>query len=118
MKGIIGDTMRIAATDLFARAQEAKTKLDAHVRDIFQWHFDPETGCSFWLDFASKLGWDPRDEINSFDDLRKFPPLEDGWLRGGPVRRWLPKGLSGKPFFTFETGGTTGVGLVHGAVMS
>jgi hypothetical protein len=30
-------------------------------------------------------------------------------LRGGPVRRWLPKGLEGKPIFTFETGGTTGV---------
>jgi hypothetical protein len=30
-------------------------------------------------------------------------------LRGGPVRRWLPKGLEGKPLFTFETGGTTGV---------
>jgi hypothetical protein len=25
------------------------------------------------------------------------------------VRRWLPKGLEGKPLFTFETGGTTGV---------
>ena len=25
------------------------------------------------------------------------------------MRRWLPKGLEGKPLFTFETGGTTGV---------
>src|ERR1041384_1666892 len=101
--------MSVAATDLELRALEARAQLDARVRDIVEWHFNPETGCPFWLEFASKLGWDPRREINSFADLRKFPPFEDEWLRGGPVRRWLPKGLEGKPIFTFETGGTTGV---------
>jgi phenylacetate-coenzyme A ligase PaaK-like adenylate-forming protein len=101
--------MSIAATDLSLRAQQSKQQLDAHVREIVNWHFNPETGCPFWLDFATKLSWDPRHEINSFEDLRKFPPFEDEWLRGGPVRRWLPKGLEGKPIFTFETGGTTGV---------
>ena len=45
-------------------------------------------------------------------------PVEDEWLRGGPVRRWLPKGLASKLIFTFETGGTGGVALVHNAVMS
>jgi len=101
--------MSVAAKDLSVRAQEAKTQLDAHVRDIIEWHFNPETGCPFWLEFASRLKWDPRKEINSYGDLRKFPPFEDEWLRGGPVRRWLPKGLEGKPIFTFETGGTTGI---------
>jgi len=101
--------MSIAATDLSIRAQQAKAQLDAQVREIVNWHFNPETGCPFWLDFATKLSWDPRREINAFEDLRKFPPFEDEWLRGGPVRRWLPKGLQGKPIFTFETGGTTGV---------
>jgi len=97
------------ATDLSIREQAAKAQLDAHVREIVEWHFNPETGCPFWLDFATRLGWDPRREITSFEDLRKFPPFQDEWLRGGPVRRWLPKGLDGKPLFTFETGGTTGV---------
>jgi hypothetical protein len=101
--------MNVATTDLSLRAQGSKTQLDAHVREIVEWHFSPETGCPFWLNFASKLGWDPRREIKTFEDLRKFPPFEDEWLRGGPVRRWLPKGLEGKPIFTFETGGTTGV---------
>lgn len=101
--------MSVAAKDLSVRSQEAKTQLDAHVREIIEWHFNPETGCPFWLEFASRLNWDPIKEINSYDDLRKFPPFEDEWLRGGPVRRWLPKGLEGKPIFTFETGGTTGV---------
>ncbi|HEY9436853.1 MAG TPA: hypothetical protein VI260_35805 [Blastocatellia bacterium] len=101
--------MSDTATDLSVKEQAAKARLDAHVREIVEWHFNPETGCPFWLDFADRLGWDPRREIVCFEDLRKFPPFQDEWLRGGPVRRWLPKGLEGKPLFTFETGGTTGV---------
>ncbi len=86
-----------------------KAALDAHVRETVAWHFDSGTGCPFWLDYAAKLGWDPRREIHCFEDLHKFPPFEDEWLRGGPVRRWIPKGLAGKPAFVFETGGTTGI---------
>jgi phenylacetate-coenzyme A ligase PaaK-like adenylate-forming protein len=88
---------------------EAKQRLDAHVREIVQWHFNPETGCPFWLEYAKDLSWDPRREIQKFEDLRKFPLFQDEWLRGGPVRRWVPKGLADKPAFIFETGGTTGV---------
>ena len=95
--------------DLAARIAEAKTRLDAHVREIVAWHFNPETGCPFWLEFAARLKWDPRREIRCFEDLRRFPPFQDEWLRGGPVRRWVPKGLAGKPAYVFETGGTTGV---------
>ena len=56
-----------------------------------------------------QLKFDPLTEVRSFDDLKKFPPFEDEWLRGGPVRRWVPKGLADKPVYVFETGGTTGV---------
>src|SRR5580765_5838879 len=97
--------MSSAATDISIRAQEAKTQLDAHVREIIAWHFNPETGCPFWLDFASTLGWDPRREITSFDDLRRCRPFKDDWLRGVRVRPGLPWGLEGKPFFTFKPGG-------------
>ena len=82
--------------------------LDAWVREVVDWHFDPATGCPFWLDFAARAGWDPRREINSFADLKRFGQFEDEALRGGPVQRWIPKGLAGKPVFVFETGGTTG----------
>src|SRR5687767_2836399 len=34
--------------------------LDAHLRSIMTWHFSPETGCPFWLDWAKTAGWDPR----------------------------------------------------------
>jgi len=96
-------------TDLSPKIQQAKAQLDAHVREIVQWHFDPLTGCPFWLEFAVKLGWDPRKEIHSFEDLKKFPPFQDEWLRGGPVRRWVPKGCAAMPVYVFETGGTTGI---------
>lgn len=92
-----------------AQIKAAREKLDAHVLEIIHWHFSPETGCPFWLEYASKLGWDPKKEIKSFDDIKKFPLFEDDWLRGGPARRWVPKGLANKPTFIFETGGTTGI---------
>ena len=50
---------------------QAKDKLDAHVRETIEWHFNPATGCSFWLDWARK-NWDPRKEITCFEDLLKF----------------------------------------------
>jgi hypothetical protein len=95
--------------DLSAKIQQAKAQLDAHVREIVEWHFNPQTGCPFWLEFAARLNWDPRSEIRCFEDLKRFPEFQDDWLRGGPVRRWVPKGCAGKPVFVFETGGTTGV---------
>lgn len=87
----------------------AREKLDAHVREMMEWHFHPETGSPFWLEQASKLDFDPRQEVRSFEDLRRFPPFQDEWLRGGPVRRWVPKAYADRPVYVFETGGTTGV---------
>ena len=92
-----------------SEVERARAALDAHVRDIVNWHFDPATGSPFWLDYAKKLGWDPRKEIRAFADLSRFPGFEDEWLRGGPVQRWIPKGFNSKPIFVFETGGTTGI---------
>ena len=83
--------------------------LDAWVREVVGWHFDPATGCPFWLQWAEKAGWDPRAEVQGFDDLKKFGHFEDEWLRGGPVRRWVPKAYSERPIYVFETGGTTGI---------
>jgi hypothetical protein len=96
-------------TSLATKAQAAREALDAHVREIIQWHFSPETGCDFWLDWARNAGWDPRVEVRAFADLAKFPNFQDDWLRGGPLNRWIPRGLKGKPVFVFETGGSTGV---------
>jgi hypothetical protein len=92
-----------------ARVEAAREALDNWVREVVAFHFDPATGCQFWVDYVKTLGWDPRREIGSFEDLKRFGPFEDVWLRGGPVQRWVPRGLEGKPVFVFETGGTTGI---------
>ena len=94
---------------------QAQEQLDTHVRATIDWHFNPATGSPFWVEAAQgknpllELGFDPRKEVKSFDDLKKFGLFEDEWLRGGPVRRWLPKALWDKPTYVFETGGTTGI---------
>ena len=87
----------------------AQERLDAHVREIVRWHFDPATGCPFWLERAREFDFDPLTDVKSYRDLDKFGPFEDEWLRGGPVRRWVPKAYADKPIYVFETGGSTGV---------
>lgn len=95
--------------EMKSKVQAARERLDAHVREIVAWHFDPETGCPFWLQWAEKADWDPRKEVEGYDDLVKFGHFEDEWLRGGPVRRWVPKAFADRPIYVFETGGTTGI---------
>jgi phenylacetate-coenzyme A ligase PaaK-like adenylate-forming protein len=87
----------------------AREQLDAHVREIVRWHFSPETGCPFWLDWAKDAGWDPVAVVQGVDDLRRFPHFQDEWLRDEPNERWIPKPYQGRPFYVFETGGTTGI---------
>ncbi len=96
--------MSVSANDI----QNARQQLDAHLREIIAWHFSPETGCPFWLDWAAK-NWDPRREIQLFDDMLKFPHFQDEWLRDLQPEVWVPAPFKGKPFNIFETGGTTGM---------
>ena len=101
--------MSTAEVSLQTNMTRSREALDAWVREVVDWHFDPASGCPFWLDYAAKLGWYPRREILGYDDLARLGPFQDEWLRGGPVRRWVPKGYDGRPVYTFETGGSTGV---------
>ncbi|MDB6053414.1 MAG: hypothetical protein JWN25_937 [Verrucomicrobiales bacterium] len=87
----------------------AQDNLDAHTREIVQWHFSPETGSPFWLDWAKKASWDPAKEVNTFNDILRFPHFQDEWLRDLPNEIWAPKAFKGRPFNIFETGGTTGM---------
>ena len=101
--------MEILNQSLSQRVAAAHRQLDAHVREIVQWHFSPDTGPPFWLEFARDLDFDPRKEIGGYNDLRILGHFEDEWLRGGPVRRWVPKAYADEPVHVFETGGSTGV---------
>jgi hypothetical protein len=69
--------MSAVDAQLQAKVDASNEALDAHVREIVQWHFDPETGCEFWLNRAKELDFDPRKDVQSFDDLKKFGLFED-----------------------------------------
>ena len=90
--------------NLETSVKTARENLDSHVREMVEWHFNPETGSPFWLEKAETYDFNPREDVTCFADLKKFPLFEDDWLRGGPVRRWLPKGYAGKGMYVFETG--------------
>lgn len=98
-----------SSADIETLAKQAKEKLDQHTYEMVQWHFHDSTGCPYWLEKKSSLGFDPLTEVKGYDDLKKFPLFEDDELRGGPVRRWVPKAYDDKPTYVFETGGTTGI---------
>ncbi len=90
--------------------KQAASELDDHVKAMIQWHFSPETGCPFWLNWAKEQQWSPLDEVHTFTDLcQKFPHFQDEWLRDKPNEVWVPKAYAGRPFNIFETGGTTGM---------
>lgn len=95
--------------DLAAQVANAKAVLDSHTYETVQWHFHESTGSPFWLQNKKELKFDPLTEVKCFEDIKKFPLFEDDWLRGGPVNRWIPAGMAGKPTYVFETGGTTGI---------
>lgn len=95
--------------NLTRKIAEAQKTLDAHVREIVKWHFSPKTGSPFWLEFAENLDFNPRKEIGGYADLKYLGHFQDEWLRGGPVRRWVPKAYANEPIYVFETGGSTGV---------
>ncbi len=42
-------------TPIETKARAAADQLDAHVREIIDWHFNPETGCEFWLNWAKDI---------------------------------------------------------------
>src|SRR4030095_13492375 len=51
---------------------KSRETLDGWVREVIAWHFDPDTGCPFWLNYAKQLSWDPREEIQTYDDFSRF----------------------------------------------
>ena len=53
-------------------ARSTRERLDRHVREIVQWHFDPATGCPFWLERAKQFTFDPVKDVHGYADLQKF----------------------------------------------
>ena len=81
----------------------------AYLRAAMAWHFGEDTGSAFWLRAAKDLPFDPTADINTFEDLRRFPNLVNT-LRSVPVEDLIPRGYGSPPPQPqiFESGGTTG----------
>jgi phenylacetate-coenzyme A ligase PaaK-like adenylate-forming protein len=82
--------------------------LDEWTRAMIRWHFSEDTGSPFWLRRRAELGFDPIGDVVDFDSLALFGLFDKNLLRRGDPRDLLPRGLRGRPFRVFETGGTTG----------
>jgi len=109
VKDTPGKPTPVTGANLDEKIKNAKVQLDAQVREVVRWHFSPDTGTPFWLEKAKTFNFDPLKDVNGWEDIHKFPYFEDDWLRGGPVRRWVPKGYADRGVYVFETGGTTGI---------
>ncbi|KPM53444.1 phenazine antibiotic biosynthesis protein [Frankia sp. R43] len=79
------------------------------IRAAMEWHFNPATGSPFWLRRAESLGFDPRAEIRSHHDLRRFPNVLPD-LRDVHAEDLIARGYGDRPDVAgfFESGGTTG----------
>ena len=64
---------------------------DAYLRTAMAWHFGSDTGSAFWLRAAQDLDFDPVADVQSYEDLRRFPNLVDE-LRSVPVEELIPRG--------------------------
>jgi hypothetical protein len=104
-----GKPTPVTGVTLEEKIANARKQLDAQFVEIVKWHFNPETGTPFWLEKAKSFDFNPLTDVKSFDDIKRFPIFEDDWLRGGPVRKWVPKAYANRGVYVFETGGTTGL---------
>jgi phenylacetate-coenzyme A ligase PaaK-like adenylate-forming protein len=82
---------------------------DEFIRAAMDWHFSPATGSPYWLKRAESLEFDPRSDVNSFEDLSLFPNVTND-LRGVRAEDLIPQGYGPHPDLVgvFESGGTTG----------
>ncbi|GGM33808.1 phenazine antibiotic biosynthesis protein [Longimycelium tulufanense] len=80
------------------------------IEAAMRWHFDPATGSPYWLERARSLDFDPRRDVHTFADLRRFPNIVNE-LRTVPIADLVPKGYGPEPevYGVYESGGTTGL---------
>ena len=102
--------MPVAAPPSSTELSRAREALDQWVRDLMQWHFSPETGAPFWLEWAGegRLGSAPRGPRPTTTSTSSARSRTSGCAAarcGAGCRRATPD----RPIYVFETGGSTGV---------
>jgi hypothetical protein len=82
--------------------------MSAHLKKVLRLHFDPDGGSPYWLRRAAGLGFDPRKDIASVEDLSRFGPFPMEDLLRTPVTDFIPRTFAHRPLVLTETGGGTG----------
>jgi phenylacetate-coenzyme A ligase PaaK-like adenylate-forming protein len=90
-------------------AYDVQPDPDEFIRAAMDWHFSPATGSPYWLERAKSLEFDPRADVESFEDLSLFPNVTNE-LRDVRAQDLIPRGYGPHPevLGVFESGGTTG----------
>jgi len=63
----------------------------AYVQAVMDIHFDEDYGTPYWLEHANRLDFDPREEIDSFQDLSKLGVADEEALVERPVEDFMPR---------------------------
>jgi hypothetical protein len=89
---------------------EMKKAVSSPIPELMDCHFDPEWGTPYWTERCKELSFDPRTEVRTIEDLKRFGPFPEEDLRKGPSSRFVPKRYHQdlRDRILSETGGTTG----------
>lgn len=95
---------------MIATGANRSETFNERLRRMIALHFDPESGSPYWLELAGRLGFDPREDIRSAEDLARLGPMDQQALAGRPVEDFIPRSLlcRRREFIFAETGGTLG----------
>lgn len=64
---------------------------EAYVQAVMDIHFDETYGTPFWLEKMDDLDFDPREEVESIEDLRMLEEADEEALRDRPVQDFMPR---------------------------
>lgn len=65
---------------------------DKYLQRVVEIQFDERYGAPFWREmYEEELDFDPREEIESFEELDKLPEAEEDELRQRPVEDFMPR---------------------------
>jgi phenylacetate-coenzyme A ligase PaaK-like adenylate-forming protein len=109
----LANDARAACTEPRPIPREMLAAVNTRLRRLLAIHFDPIEGTRFWLDRAAELGFDPRKEIQTIDQLDLLGELTAEDLRDRPLLDCIPRALHARlgELTVVQTGGTTGTGV-------
>ncbi|MDY6777390.1 MAG: hypothetical protein SVU32_01880 [Candidatus Nanohaloarchaea archaeon] len=79
---------------------------DAYLQAVVDIHFDETYGTPYWREQLDELDFDPREEVDSFDDLAKLGEADEEALKERPVEDFMPRLFhsgAADPGDTYET---------------